>query len=107
MWIQSTLGDFSIVKHHSKQEWLIKTRHKEDIKNACNALGYKQLKIIIVDKTADYKYRIIIPYKDFLDFMTILAHQVEYPNFKAHEQTKRTPKRLKALYEVYNALKKP
>lgn len=106
MWIQSTLGDFSIVKNNLKQEWLIRTRHKEDINKACKLLGLKKSKVI-ANVTADYKYRISVNQTLFIVFMEMLAYQVEYYNFKFNEQTKRSPKRLEQLYEVYNALKKP
>jgi len=106
MWIQSTLGDFSIVQHTNGKQWLVRSRYKQDMTTICKALKLKKDRIVTYPE-ADYLYRVYLDEVLMVRLMHLLFHSITYPNFKNNEIKKRTSKRLKALYEVYNALKKP
>lgn len=106
MWIQSTLGDFSIVKHTNGKQWLVRSRYKKGMTTICKAMKLKKDRIVTYPK-ADYLYRIYLDEVMMVRLMHLLFHSITYPNFKNNETKKRSPKRLKQLYEVYNALKKP
>lgn len=105
MWIQSSLGDFSIVKHNSKpNHYLVRSFKLADIKKVCKELKIKQ-KAIIKNSAYDYPARIEIDETQFISLLSSLMISVQYTNFKGHEMRRRDKVDMAGLFDVHRILK--
>lgn len=84
MWIFSKFGFFSIVetkeKYHENEDFMIRARCEEHLKNLNNHCGINYR--IIKTEDADYMYRIVVSKEDFHKIMLELEKSVDYTNFK-------------------------
>lgn len=105
MWIFTKHGYYAIVKDYKDDNvyWL-RARLEVDLKNVLKLISLENPEIIHKDY-ADYKFRIKLTKKEFLEFMSKIADHLDYSNFK-NMMDDNTDQRHKifAYYEVYNVL---
>lgn len=81
MWIYSTLGFFSIVKHrHELGSYLVRARCRDDLASLLEAAGLPAS--FQYTPSADYPFRVTVPGNAFSRIMLALLKTVDYPNFK-------------------------
>lgn len=82
MWIFTPLGFFSVVEHRDNAcNVLIRARDK---KHLTALIDRMQWTVSIQDTPdADYQCRIVVEKDDWAAALHVLAHDIEYTNFKA------------------------
>ena len=102
MWIATKHGFYSIVQK-APTNFHIRARVRRDLENL--------LKLTATDweilewPLADYRYRVIVERKDFVEVMGALALDLDYPNFKS--QIAKTPDqraKLDAFHQIWALL---
>lgn len=84
MWITSTLGHFSIVKHKDLDDhYLVRTRSADDLillRNRVPRIAHVE---IDEESGTDYQARIIVTHQELAIIMLTLGNSVTYPNAKS------------------------
>jgi hypothetical protein len=82
MWIASTAGFFSIVKHRDIADtFMVRGRVKGDLENIRQMCGLPQK--IVTTQAADYPFRLIVSGAEKNAIVLALADGIDYPNFKS------------------------
>ena len=105
MWLFTKHGYFAIVKDFSDENtyWL-RSRLKSDLENIVELMDIKDQSIIYKDY-ADYKFRIKLSKKEFIEFMVDIGESLDYSNFKSMMDNNSDQRhKIFAYYEVYNVL---
>jgi len=105
MWIFTKHGYFAIVRDYNDENiyWL-RARLKSDLENIVALMEIENNDIIHKDY-ADYKFRLKLSKKEYQEFMTIIADQLDYSNFKSMmDNNSEQRHKIFAYYEVYNVL---
>ena len=107
MWIFSKRGFFSIVEdQYNNKNVKVRARLSEDMLELQSL--YKKLTgkdaNLIIDETADYRYRIIIPKSEWAEIAKILTTEIDYTNFKNHMHEKNNTKLDKALGQIWKTM---
>ena len=94
MWIFSQEGFYSIVQKGGG--FHVRARREQDLINV-------DLQATKSYAGSDYPWRAILPNRaELLKFMEKLANSVEYPNFKAHVETRKDQKeRVPAYHKIW------
>jgi hypothetical protein len=85
MWLFTTQGFFSVVRHtHLPGHLLIRARLREDIERLASLLAKETGRpfVPMVLSEADYRYRLEVPRADFARAAIRLVEEIDYPNFK-------------------------
>ena len=80
MWLCTKYGFYSIVQK-KPGEYHIRARVKGDLENLKAISEIKRS--IIITEDADYRYRLVVNEIEVITAMTVLAHTLDYPNFKS------------------------
>jgi hypothetical protein len=85
MWIFTLNSFVSVVRHREKPELLlVRARRKKDL---VELLGKKWKKEVFEDGLADYRFRVIMPEKDFQGIVAdYISNRLTYDNFKAAQK---------------------
>lgn len=105
MWLFTKHGYYAIVRDKKDDNiyWL-RGRIKADLDNVVELMDLENSEIIFKDY-ADYKYRIKLTKKEFIDFMLSVADKLDYANFKSMMDNNANQRhKIFAYYEVYNVL---
>jgi len=98
MWIFTKYGFFSVVsarKSATSREidlntLMVRAREKSHLQNLINNFDELKNLEILETESADYRYRIFTPKKNWLEVMSKMTDEIDYDNFKS---------------KVYNTLK--
>lgn len=83
MWLATTRGFYSAVKHRDKPHTvLVRARARKDLKRLIELAPDKGLKIKKTLERADYPYRMEVPQRLWVDLLAVLASEIDYDNFK-------------------------
>jgi hypothetical protein len=102
MWLATKFGFYSIVEK-APTKFHIRARVRQDLENLRNLIGGDWE--ILDWPLADYRYRVIVDRKGFVEVMGALALSLDYPNFKS--QIAATPDqraKLSAFHKVWALL---
>lgn len=105
MWLFTKHGYYAIVKDKKEEDtyWL-RGRIEADLNNVIELMDLENPEILYKDY-ADYKYRIKLSKKEFIDFMLNIADNLDYSNFKSMMDNNANQRhKIFAYYEVYNVL---
>lgn len=105
MWIFTKHGYYAIVRDYEDEDvyWL-RARLSSDLENVNKLIKLKHPEIIHKEM-ADYKFRLKLSKKEFIKFMTTIADQLDYSNFKNMMDDNADQRhKIFAYYEVYNVL---
>lgn len=105
MWLMTTSGFYSIVKHKTEADcFMVRGRVKGDLENLRMLVGLAQP--VIVTPSADYPFRLIVTEAQKTAIITALAARVDYPNFKSEvAKLPAQKKKLHAYHEVWAAMR--
>lgn len=83
MWLWTRDGYFSVVHdaYCSPGEVMVRARDKGDLKRLAFALGLPA-EGILTTETADYRYRIKMPQREWARYLGLAGQDIDYPNFK-------------------------
>lgn len=82
MWIASTAGFFSIVRHTGDRDLVLVRARRHGHLEALRKV-FPSLPATISTPERDYPYRVELPHDQLADLLAALADRVTYPNFKA------------------------
>lgn len=102
MWIATKHGFYSIVQK-APTKFHIRARVRQDLENLRKQAGIDW--DILEWPLADYRYRVIVDQKGFVEVMGALALSLDYPNFKS--QIAATPDqraKLDAFHQIWALL---
>lgn len=103
MWIMTTDGFFSAVQHRDKPNTLlIRARSRVDLEQLADRVRIKHSKILSTDN-ADYPYRILLPRKQWAEYLLSATEDLTYPNFKS-AVGKTNPERAYIYHDVWSTL---
>lgn len=105
MWLFTKHGYYAIVRDNKNEDiyWL-RGRLEADLTNVLELIDIENPEITYKDY-ADYKYRIKLTKKEFIDFMLNIADNLDYSNFKSMMDNNANQRhKIFAYYEVYNVL---
>lgn len=82
MWLFTVDGFYSAVKDAYCQEGeiVVRSRQREDLQRFLKRVGLKGK--ILEFPEADYLYRVTVPHTAWTDYVTRMATELNYPNFK-------------------------
>ena len=96
MWLFTKRGFFSIVQHKDDPNLLlVRSRVKGDIEE------YWPWAIVKEDEGSDYRYRAFMPRFEVVNRLGNIAHDIDYPDFKASVDDTR---RMSWYYQVWEAM---
>lgn len=102
MWLFTTKGFYSVVEHRDDPDkLLVRCRVKADMEAL---IEYMPWITPFEDKTADYRYRAIVPRRDWLSTMLELGDEIDYANFKKAVRKRQGPKREAVYMRVWTAM---
>ena len=106
MWIFTKDGFFSAVfDRYCKRGELIRSRCKDDLIRLAKKLhGYSDESEIFEIEHIDYRYRMKITKKDWADYLTNCALDIDYANVKDNIVPVGDDLRQNAYYEIWTAL---
>ena len=103
MWIFTETGFVSAVKKPDDDgKYAIRARDEESLAGLIAATGAE----LITTTNSDYKYRVIIEPKQFVEWVVDQASNIEYSNFKNQVAKTRGYKYTEALHDVWHAMLK-
>ena len=104
MWIVSTLGFFSIVRHKTVPgAFLVRARAAGDLERGLAAAGLPLA--VTTSPEADYRFRATLDAGQLTALMTALQDSITYPNFKNADAADPGQRpRLGAYHEVWHTL---
>ncbi len=116
MWMMTKYGFYSVVEHRDDpQTVLIRARARKDLEELCEvadslsrqygsrvATGFTPDRILL-DDTADYRFRLIVPRQAWMEVTLHLCEGVDYANFK-NAVKERDPDRADVYMRVWSAL---
>ena len=101
MWIFTETGFVSAVKKPDDDgKYAIRARDEESLAGLIAATGAE----LITTTNSDYKYRVIIEPKQFVEWVVEQALNIEYSNFKNRVAQTRGYKYTEALHDVWFAM---
>lgn len=112
MWIQSTVGAFSIVQKPwdaARDTLTIRSRVRQDL-DGLRTIYLPDLGPTQYDANADYHYRAVAPRASVMAAMSALMGDVTYPDFKSEILRVQGPERAHiygAVWSVLRRLQKP
>jgi hypothetical protein len=102
MWLATKHGFYSIVEK-APTNFHIRARVRQDLENLRNLIGGDWE--ILEWPLADYRYRVIVDRKGFVEVMGALALSLDYPNFKSEiAATPDQRAKLHAFHQVWALL---
>lgn len=97
MWLQTTLGWFSIVKAQKSmmvpEGFYVRGRVRDDLVNLCRFMGWPPTRIYESDRT-DYRYRVVVSRDELQRLYGKLPELVDYGNFKYAVEAMRSRREL-------------
>jgi hypothetical protein len=103
MWLATKRGFFSVVQH-APEEWHIRARVYQDLKNLLE-LDPGTSREIITTYDADYRYRVVIPGAHAKRILKRLIDEIDYSNFKARiAQTPDQQNKLGSYHDIWSIM---
>jgi len=102
MWIFTTFGFFSVVRHREKSDTLlVRTRVLDDARILAMSLAN-----VDVERTpaADYPYRLSVKADAFAKLMADCVDDINYDNFKNAVAYEQSPQRARLYGEVWGTM---
>lgn len=102
MWLFTTKGFYSVVEHRDDPDLvLVRCRVRADMAALKEHMPSIQP---YEDKTADYRYRAIVPRREWLATMLELGDEIDYTNFKKAVKERQGEKRERIYLRVWSAM---
>jgi hypothetical protein len=102
MWLFTTKGFYSVVEHRDDPDYLlIRCRVKSDLENLLDHMPTMEM---VETKNADYRYRAVVPRREWLATMLELGDELDYDNFKDAVKKRQGAERSSVYLRVWQVL---
>lgn len=105
MWVFTSFGFFSVVQHRARPDHvLVRARDRADLVALVKRVG-KPKPAIRHTPAADYPYRLELAKGRFASFMSSIALELDYPNFKGAVAERQGYERAAVYHDVWAKLR--
>jgi hypothetical protein len=102
MWLFTTKGFYSVVEHREDSDYvLVRARVRKDLEALIQHMPTMK---ILETKNADYRYRAVVPRREWLATMLEIGDEIDYDNFKDAVKRRQGKKRADTYMRVWSAM---
>lgn len=104
MWLMTTQGFYSVVAHRTQADlFIVRARVRKDLAALERQLPGVEAEIY-EDRSADYRWRVLVTREDWALAVSRLALEVDYANFKSAVRDRQGARRANAYHRVWDVL---